>query len=184
MAKYNSKKNTPLRGKRFSWYAWWIFAIALVIRLIHVLELRSAPFFELLMGDAASYNAWAQQIAAGDWVGKDVFYQAPLYPYFLGLIYTIFNSSLMTVRVCQAIIGALSCVLIANTGKNLFSKSAGILAGFILAFYGPAIFFDGLIQKSTKVFRYSSKYSFPHNNSLPTASSKAIFSVPSGYRNR
>ena len=32
------------------------------------------------MGDSHAYDAWAQRIAAGDWVGGDVFYQAPLYP--------------------------------------------------------------------------------------------------------
>ena len=35
-----------------------------------------------MMGDAQSYHAWAQEIAAGNWIGDDVFYQAPLYPYF------------------------------------------------------------------------------------------------------
>jgi hypothetical protein len=25
---------------------------------------------------------------AGDWIGGEVFYQAPIYPYFLGFVYT------------------------------------------------------------------------------------------------
>ena len=42
-----------------------VFAIALAIRLAHVLAIRDAPFFALLMGDSRGYDVWAQQIAAG-----------------------------------------------------------------------------------------------------------------------
>ncbi len=35
------------------------------------------------MGDSRAYDEWARRIAAGDWIGREVFYQAPLYPYFL-----------------------------------------------------------------------------------------------------
>jgi tetratricopeptide (TPR) repeat protein len=126
-----------------------IFLAALTVRLIHLLQIWRAPFFGLLMGDARSYHTWAQQIAAGDWIGRDVFYQAPLYPYFLGLVYTLFGeTSPMTVRVGQAVIGSLACVLLGFAAWRLFSRQAGLVAGLMLAFYAPAIFFDGLIQKS------------------------------------
>src|SRR5262245_31399286 len=61
-----------------------VFLVALAVRLLHLWQIRRAPFFDVLLGDARGYDAWAQQIAAGDWIGRDVFYQAPLYPYFLG----------------------------------------------------------------------------------------------------
>ena len=38
--------------------------------------------------------------------------------------------------------------MIFQTGRNLFSRQAGIAAGLILACYAPGIFFDGLIEKS------------------------------------
>ncbi|HEY1913231.1 MAG TPA: hypothetical protein VGG73_20060, partial [Vicinamibacterales bacterium] len=65
-----------------------IFLVALSVRLVHVWQLRASPFFAILMGDSHGYDEWAQRIAAGDWLGHDVFYQAPLYPYVLGVIYT------------------------------------------------------------------------------------------------
>src|SRR5262245_43306521 len=125
-----------------------IFAAALAARLVHVFQIRRAPFFDLLMGDARSYDAWAQRIAGGDWLGSGVFYQAPLYPYFIGGLYSIAGRDLMAVRLVQAVIGAASCVLLAQAAARLFSRTAGIVAGLSLAFYAPAIFFDGLIQKS------------------------------------
>src|SRR4051812_46514037 len=87
-----------------------VFGTALMLRLLYIWQIRDAPFFDLLMGDARSYDEWGQRIAAGDWIGHDVFYQAPLYPYFLGVIYATLGRSLLLVRVCQAVIGAASCI--------------------------------------------------------------------------
>ncbi len=133
---------------RFAPAAAAIFVAALVVRLAHVWQIRSAPFFSVLMGDSHGYDEWARRIAGGDWIGRDVFYQAPLYPYFLGIIYAIAGHHLLLVRVVQTAIGSASCVLLALAAWRLFSRRAGIAAGLILALYAPAIFFDGLLQKS------------------------------------
>jgi len=125
-----------------------IFAVALAVRLIHVWQIRRSPFFTVLMGDARAYDEWAQQIARGEWLGHDVFYQAPLYPYILGTLYSIAGRDLLVVRLCQAIIGSFACVLLGLAASRLFSKQAGVIAGLGLALYAPAIFFDGLLQKS------------------------------------
>ena len=125
-----------------------IFGAAAAVRLLHVFQIRHAPFFTMLMGDARGYDAWAQRIAGGEWMGGDVFYQAPLYPYFLGTIYTFAGRDLLTVRLVQALVGASSCALLGLAATRLFSKPAGLVAGLALALYAPAIFFDGLIQKS------------------------------------
>jgi tetratricopeptide (TPR) repeat protein len=110
--------------------------------------MRDAPIFSVLMGDARSYDEWARRIAAGDWLGTDVFYQAPLYPYFLSALYAVFGRDLFVVRLCQAIVGALSCATLGLAAERLFSRRAGLVAGVGLAIYAPAIFFDALIQKT------------------------------------
>ena len=125
-----------------------IFAVALAVRLIHIWQLKSSPFFDTLLGDANGYDQWAQRLAAGDWLGTEVFYQAPLYPYFLGLIYAIFGRDLLVVRIVQALIGSASCVFLGLAGARFFSRRVGLAAGLALALWAPAIFFDGIIQKS------------------------------------
>jgi tetratricopeptide (TPR) repeat protein len=125
-----------------------IFFLALVLRVIHVWQLRPSPFFEVLLGDAHGYDEWARRIAAGEWIGRDVFYQAPLYPYFLGVIYAVVGHHLLAVRLIQAAIGAGSCALLCLAGRRLFSPAVGLAAGIGVAIYAPAIFFDGLLQKS------------------------------------
>jgi tetratricopeptide (TPR) repeat protein len=125
-----------------------IFVLAFTLRLIHIWQIRRSLFFTVLLGDARSYHEWAQRIAAGDWIGHDVFYQAPLYPYFLGLIYRAAGPGLMLVRLIEAVIGSCSCVLVALAARRFFSARVGLVGGLMLAFYAPAIFFEGLLQKS------------------------------------
>ncbi len=132
----------------FAWPAVALFILALAVRLLHLWQMRATPYFSTLMGDARGYDQWAQRLAAGDWIGTDVFYQAPLYPYFLGVVYAVAGHDLMAVRLVQAVLGSFSVVLVAWAAARLVSMGAGIIAGALLAGYAPAIFFDGLIQKS------------------------------------
>ncbi|HEX3645594.1 MAG TPA: tetratricopeptide repeat protein, partial [Vicinamibacterales bacterium] len=131
-----------------AWFAIVVFGIALLVRLAHLWQMRRSPFFALLMGDSRGYDEWARRIAGGEWLGHEVFYQAPLYPYLLGVIYAVAGRHLFLVRLVQALIGSASCALLALAGARLFSRRAGMVAGLMLALYAPAIFFDGLLQKS------------------------------------
>ena len=124
--------------------------LALVLRLVYIWQISHAPFFDLRLGDAESYHQWALRIVAGDWLGEGVFYQAPLYPYFLAAVYKVFGDGATMVRFIQVVIGAGSCVLLAAAGMALFGKY-GAVAGALLAIYPPAIFLDGLLDKSTLV---------------------------------
>ncbi len=129
-------------------YAGAIFLVALAVRLLHVYLLSRSPFFDALLGDAKGYDDWARRIAGGQWIGTDVFYQAPLYPYFLAVVYKVFGHNLGALRVVQAVIGAGSCALLGLAGHRFFSITVGAIAGLGLALYAPALFFDALIQKS------------------------------------
>ena len=102
-------------------YAAIIFAIALAVRLIHVWQLRSSPFFDVLMGDANGYDQWAQRLAAGDWIGSEVFYQAPLYPYVLGALYALFAAGLS--------------LIFGTTGLTNFAHSELVTIGAVVAWY-------------------------------------------------
>jgi Flp pilus assembly protein TadD len=125
-----------------------IFGVALAVRLVHVLQMRGSLLFDVLMGDSRGYDEWARRLAGGDWMGGDVFYQAPLYPYFLGVVYSIAGPDPFVVRLLQVAIGAGSCVALTYAGWRLFSRPVGIAAGIVMALYPAAIFFDALIQKS------------------------------------
>ncbi len=141
-------KQPTLDPQRVAAPALAVFSIALALRWWHLFELRSSPFFVFLLGDADRYDAWARSIAAGHLLSADVFYQAPLYPYFLAAIYAALGDAPWITRGLQALIGATSCALLTLAGSRYAGRGAGLAAGLLLACYAPAIFFDGLIQKS------------------------------------
>lgn len=126
-----------------------VFLLALLVRAIYFWQLWGTPLFTVLLGDGRAYYAWAQEIAGGDWIGHEVFYQAPLYPYFLAAVLTVLGKGALSARVVQALLGAVACVLIAHAGRRFFSDRAGLVAGALLALYPPALFFDGLVQKAS-----------------------------------
>ena len=125
-----------------------IFLFAFSVRLVYLFQIETVPFFYQLVSDGRSYDEWALRIAGGDWLGQEVFYQAPLYPYFLGVLYFVFGRDLWWIRVIQVVLGAASCSLLYFAGKTFFSRQIGVAAGVVLSLYAPAIFFDALIQKS------------------------------------
>jgi tetratricopeptide (TPR) repeat protein len=124
-----------------------LFIVAFLVRIAYLFEIRDSEFCRVLVGDAVAYDTWARAIAQGDWLGREVFYQAPLYPYFLAVVYSIAGPSATVVRVVQAALGGASCVLLAAAGHRFFTRGVGLAAGLVLAFYGPALFFAGLLHK-------------------------------------
>lgn len=133
----------------FRWHLAAIGLTALVIRGSVFLELYNQLPFSTLITDSRVYDDWAKEIAAGNWLGEQVFYQSPLYPYAMAIIYKLTGYDPMHIRCVQAILGSLACVLVAVAGHYFIGNRAGQVAGWLLAIYAPAIFFDALIQKSS-----------------------------------
>jgi 4-amino-4-deoxy-L-arabinose transferase-like glycosyltransferase len=125
-----------------------IAAFAFLLRFVHLLEARAVPIFDTAFMDGRSYSTWADRIAAGDWIGDRVFYQAPLYPYFLAVLKLAVGDDLWRIRLVQIAIGSLACGILFLAGKRFFGRATGVVAGLLLALYPAAIFFDGLIQKA------------------------------------
>ncbi|HYV84932.1 MAG TPA: tetratricopeptide repeat protein [Patescibacteria group bacterium] len=120
-----------------------LFALALALRLIYIHEIRSLVWFDVPLVDGANYFRIAKAIAGGDLLaGHAVFWQPPLYSYFLALLLGIFGPDMGLVYASQAVIGALSCVLAAGIGARVGGSRAGIATGLVMALYGPLIHFD------------------------------------------
>jgi len=124
------------------WLAGGVALVALGVRLLYLFQVRDIPFFDYPIGDGRAYYLGMSLL-------DPVYYQAPLYPYFLGAILSASGDSLWAVYVVQAVLGALSCGLVVWAGALFFSRGAGLLAGGLLALYAPGIFFDGVLQKAS-----------------------------------
>jgi tetratricopeptide (TPR) repeat protein len=141
------RRATPVLLRRWTG-ALLVAVAAFALRAAYLYQVSPGPFFESLTGDARAYDAWAQRIAGGDWIGSEVFYQAPLYPYFLATLYTITGHDLAAVRLVQILLGCAACVMVFEAARRWFSPAAGLIAGLMLAAYPPAMFFSLQIDKT------------------------------------
>jgi Flp pilus assembly protein TadD/4-amino-4-deoxy-L-arabinose transferase-like glycosyltransferase len=119
-----------------------IFALAVIIRIIYILQARANPQFAAPMMDAGYHDEWAWQLAQGTWESGRPFFRAPLYPMFLSAIYSLGGHNFLLPRLIQAFIGAGSCLLLYLIGRRIFSPAAGLIAGVMMALYGTLIYFD------------------------------------------
>src|SRR5438105_2505848 len=124
-----------------------IVLLAFAVRVIYGQWARACPMYLGLVVDGVSYDQWSDRIAGGDWLGSKVFYQAPLYPYFLAVVKLIVGKSLPALRLVQFFIGSLAAGILFLAGTRMFNRAVGVIAGLMLALYPSAVFFDGCIQK-------------------------------------
>ena len=128
-------------SRRF--WALVIFFAALGLRLIYFFQIKSNfPGWDTPTIDPLYHDLWARQIASGDLLGSGPFFRAPLYAYFLGLIYAVAGPSLTVSKIIQHLIGSFSCVLIFLFADRYFSRPTAILAAVISVFYWVFVYFE------------------------------------------
>lgn len=126
-----------------------VLLTGLILRLFYIHAIRNDVLAKVLVIDARFYDAWAQTIARGNWLGREIFHQDPLYAYFLAVCYKLFGHSADFVRIIQAFLDTATIGLLYSTAALLFSPVVGITAACIAAFYGPLVYYTGLLDKTT-----------------------------------
>lgn len=124
-----------------------ILFLAALARVALTLSLKEKPYFYEPVVDSAAYDRWAQEIARGDVVGKQVFYQDPLYPYFLGAVYKVFGRDLYLVRLLQILLGVAGCWMLFEAARRLGGTAVAFVALAIAALYRPFLFYDTALLK-------------------------------------
>jgi tetratricopeptide (TPR) repeat protein len=128
-----------------------IIAASAGLGAVSVVQYMKSPFFFVPILDEAAYVDWAMEIAAGGFLGKEIFYQDPLYPYFLALIFKMFGKSFLLPRLIHVVMGAGCVYLVFRTARELLGERAALLAAVIMAGYGGLYFFELLLLKAVMV---------------------------------
>lgn len=126
-----------------------VLALAVLLRLAHWWAVREEPFVGSQVVDSQEYDRWAQEIAAGDWLGEEPFFQAPLYPYFLAAVYTLFGHRYDAVYLLQIGLAAIGCWALYRAGRRISGPRLGIAAAALAAVYGPFLFYDVQLLKES-----------------------------------
>lgn len=154
-----------------------ILFLGLLFRLVHFWSISQTPSprFPLVIKTTDLYAnwQWAQTILAGDflgrdtyhpyfdwmqkiapveqwyqwWGGKEIFQQAPLYPYWVAGLLAVSNNSLGFVLFVQLVVGAVQPLIMFYLGRRFFDEHTGLIAAALTAFYGPFIFHQGVLLR-------------------------------------
>ncbi|MBN2541585.1 tetratricopeptide repeat protein [bacterium] len=140
-------------GRQHTWLVICLL-IGIAFRVVHLILFKNSPFFRTPIVDELYHHLWAQMIANGQMITKAVFFRAPLYPYFLGLIYAIFGENPFIPRIVQHIFGVLSIFLTWKIALEIFNnKKIAFTAGLLFAIYPITILFESrLLLDSLPVF--------------------------------
>lgn len=107
----------------------------------------------LIAGDAEGYWLLAHTIAySEDYAVHQpprYVHRMPGFPAVLAASISLFGSSFLAARLLLATIGGLTCILVYQLGKRVFSENIGLLAAALFAISPSAIGFSGLILSET-----------------------------------
>ncbi|MDG2149398.1 MAG: FG-GAP-like repeat-containing protein [Planctomycetota bacterium] len=149
----------------------FILVVALAVRLAVHDEFQSAADTYAPVVDSEAYLLQALRVAQGRDISDDIYFQAPLYPWVLGLTCRLLGtgtdlpvrdverveelppevvSEVRSVGAClNLILGLLVVAMVWRLGERLFSEGAGVVAGLLAALYAPSMFYEGHLLKVT-----------------------------------
>jgi len=126
-----------------------ILVVALALRLAHFIAVHDQPFFAQLAEDSQEYDRWAKEIASGHWLGSEVFFQAPLYPYLLATVYTIVGHRLDAIYLLQIAIAIFGILALYRATRAMADERLALIAAGLAAAYGPFLFHDVQLLKES-----------------------------------
>lgn len=129
-----------------------LFLFALAVRVAYLRDLPQNPLFDNFPQTLDHYNfdQSAISLSQGDLLARAPNNNfAPLYKYFLGLIYWLFGRNFYAVYLIQFMMGAFSCVLVYWIARDLFGTRAGVLASLGLSLYATQIVYEGIILRAS-----------------------------------
>jgi 4-amino-4-deoxy-L-arabinose transferase-like glycosyltransferase len=123
-----------------------IFSTALALRLSYLVFYAESPLFDAPGMDPGYHVDWAYDIATRSFLGTEVYFRAPLYPYLLSAFFWIFgksSSTFLIIHAVQMVIGAVNCVLLYWLSARIYGLRVGVIAGLIAALCWIFIYFEG-----------------------------------------
>ncbi len=128
-----------------------VLVLALVLRVVWVLQMRANPYFEDPQLDQRLFVDWGRAVAHGQRFGTETFPTAPLYAWFLGGVFALTGGSLLAARLVQAVIGTLAVGLVHAIGRRCFGPVVGLVAALFAATSWIVLYYDGELLRESVV---------------------------------
>lgn len=144
-----AKDQRPRRIDRFGLAV--IVGLALAARGAVLFQLHDHPLLQPVGGlDTSAYVDLGRRVAAGDLaLGPDPFSVAPLYAYFLGMVFALSGGSLLVPRILQVLLGTATVGLAYVIARRFGGTVAASVASVALALTGVVTFNEVVLLQSS-----------------------------------
>lgn len=119
---------------------WVPVCLSLMLSLAHIFHLQANPAYNLPVIDSLEYVKRAEYILTPSMKPRP-FLHSPFYAWFLAGVFFYFGKSLTLIRVMQAVLNSISCILVYKLGRRCFAPVVGYYAAWGYALYAPMIYF-------------------------------------------
>ncbi len=118
----------------------------LVLRVTYLQQYSASPLFDIPLGpDVQEYDQWARNIIINGIFSGGAQIHAPLYPWFLSLLYRVFSFDFFYIRLSQEVLGLLSFLPLYLVIRRVWRDCkfmADIFLG-VAAVFPPLIYYQG-----------------------------------------
>mgnify|MGYP000865442162 FL=1 len=121
------------------------FLLTVVLRWIYFATADGPSFADPLI-DGDYYDYLADRLSRGQGFEPGPFWQPPLYPIVLGLLYSVLGHDLLWPRIMQSLADGLTAVLAVQIASRVLGNARWALAaGVLVALHGTLVFYSGEI---------------------------------------
>lgn len=141
---YRSEMGCNMRTRRKEFNAVLaVFLFAVIVQAVFVVESHTSPAFRYPLVDSATYHNHAMELASGESRNSGPFWQPPLYPFFLGVLYSLMPPDMFATRLLHGLVlGSAAAVLLYLLSRRLAGSVGGMICACSLALYGPWLFYS------------------------------------------
>lgn len=126
-----------------------LFAVAVLVRVGFLASLWHDPLLRTPILDERLYLDWAERIVAGSVAPASAYFVEPGYAALIALFLKLFHSAI-PVLVFQVLLGSVIPILLFLAARNVVRhEGISFFVGLIAAGFGPFIFYDALLLKTS-----------------------------------
>ncbi|MCE9613525.1 MAG: tetratricopeptide repeat protein [Lentisphaerae bacterium] len=118
-----------------------VATVSLIALALCVAESARNVVFQVPTVDSATYAQQALAIAAGKPAPPEAFWQPPLYPYALALLYRAGLHAMTALRFIHGLTALAAAILTVTLARRIMRPRLATVAGVVVALYGPLLFY-------------------------------------------
>jgi tetratricopeptide (TPR) repeat protein len=132
-----------MKDKIESYGLYVILLLTIALRVLYWLQAHQAFWFAYPGMDPEFYNAWANAILSGRASDYIPFPRAPLYPYLLAGLKSLFGNGWLVPRMFNLAADLITFLIIFKITKKISGKITALIAALLFSVCGISIYFSG-----------------------------------------